>query len=206
MNLSKPLTSLIPSLEGVVLTVLAGAKAEFTGAQVHRVIGMYSDKGVRDALNNLADHGIVIRKEAGAANLYSLNRGHLLAEPILAIAQARQELFRKMGDEIKAWKVKPHCAAIFGSSVRRDMTKDSDIDLFIHRKSETELNKHEWQQQLLNLTLDVLRWTGNDLQVFELNDEEIRKELTSKDGVIYNIIREGIIIYGDKEALTNLER
>lgn len=206
MNLSQPLTSLIPSLEGQVLTVLSGAKTEFTGAQVHRVLGKFSDKGVRDALNALAEEGIVIKKSAGAAYLYSLNRDHLLAAPILAIAGARKELLTNMGEEIKSWKIKPHFAAVFGSSVRSDMTKASDIDVFIHRNDISKVEDKEWQQQLLDLSLVVERWTGNYLQIFELNDEEIKKELTTKNGVIHNIIREGVVIYGDKGALTNLER
>jgi hypothetical protein len=38
MNLSKPLTSVIPSVEGDVLTVLASAERAFTGLQVQKII------------------------------------------------------------------------------------------------------------------------------------------------------------------------
>jgi hypothetical protein len=37
MNLNRPFTSMAPSREGEVLTVLAGAEASFNGNQVHKL-------------------------------------------------------------------------------------------------------------------------------------------------------------------------
>lgn len=206
MNLSKPLTSLIPSLEGEVLTVLAGAEAEFTGAQIHQLIGSYSDRGVRKALDALAAQGIVLKKSAGAANLYRLNRDHLLAPAIKSIYAMRMEFFKKLSDVINGWELHPIASAIFGSAARADMNKESDIDLFLHRNDTVEIGNPIWRRQLTELSVKVEAWTGNSLQIFELNNQEIDLELTSKDGVLHSIISDGHIITGKTGSLRYLRK
>lgn len=204
MNLSKPLTSLIPSLESQVLTVLAGVDYEFTGAQVHRIINGYSQKGVRNALNSLSEEGIVLKKEAGASNLYRLNPDHLLTPAIKSIATIRDVFLQKLTSVISEWQIKPISAAVFGSAARSDMTNKSDIDLFIHRHDSISHSDETWRRQLTELSLKVDAWTGNYLQVFELSDKDIIKERTSRDGVLYSISREGILVFGKPDSLRNL--
>lgn len=206
MNLSKPLTSLIPSLEGEVLTILAGAEAAFTGAQVHQLIGLYSDRGVRKALDALAEQGIVLKKSAGAANLYRLNSDHLLAPAIKTIYAIRTEFFEKLSELINTWELLPETAAIFGSAARADMNNQSDIDLFLHRSDSVEIGNPTWRQQLAEMSIKVEAWTGNYMQIFELDNKEIEKELTSIDGVLDSIINDGYIIKGNLDSLRNLRK
>lgn len=205
MNLSRPLTSLLSNLEGEALTVLAGADAEFTGLQVHQILGRFSDNGVRDALNSLSERGVVLKKPAGAANLYRLNPNHILTPAIKEIANSREIFLKKLTQVIAEWEVQPICAAVFGSASRGDMTSQSDIDLFIHRKISVGINDVTWRRQLTDLSLKVDAWTGNYLQVFELNDKDIAKERTSKDGVLNSILRDGILVFGKPDALSDLK-
>jgi predicted nucleotidyltransferase len=205
MNLSRPLTSLISNLEGEALTVLAGADSEFTGLQVHQILGRFSDNGVREALNALAERGIVLKKPAGAANLYRLNPDHILTPAIREIATSRGIFLKKLTQVITGWEVQPICAAVFGPASRGDMTSQSDIDLFIHRKITVGIDDTTWRRQLTDLSLKVDAWTGNYLQLFELNDKDIAKERTSKDGVLKSIIRDGILVFGKSGALLNLK-
>lgn len=204
MNLNRPLTSLIPSLEGEVLTVLAGAEASFTGNQVHKIIGAYSDRGVRDALKRLCAQGIVISQSAGAADLYALNRSHLLANYIKKIANIRTEFFDLLTHEVAAWRLKPDCAAVFGSTVRNDMTTDSDIDIFISRPSAVEFGETSWRAQITKLVLMGEKLTGNHFQIFELGISEINRELKVKGGVIYSIIDDGVVFHGPNDYLRKL--
>ena len=204
MNLNRPLTSLIPSLEGEVLTVLAGADTAFTGNQVHRLIGAYSNRGVRDALQRLCAQGIVISQSAGAADLYTLNQSHLLANYIKRIANVRTEFFDLLSREVDSWRLKPDCAAVFGSTVRKDMTTDSDIDIFISRPSTVEFGESSWRAQITKLALMGEKLTGNHFQIFELGNSEINQELKVKGGVIYSIIDDGVVFHGPKDYLSKL--
>ena len=204
MNLSKPLTSLIPSLEGEILTVLAGAETDFTGLQVHKIIGKNSSVGVSKALQKLSAQGIVNMRASGNSNLYELNREHLFAGYIIEIAKVRAKFFSSMTLEVGSWELHPECVAVFGSGARSDMTFESDIDVFIARPAEIAFGLPEWRQQLTNFALKVQRWTGNSVQIFELGDDDISQELGSKGGVIYPIIDEGVVIYGPVDYLRKL--
>lgn len=204
MNLSAPLKSLIPTLEADVLKVLAGANASFTGRQVHALIGMYSEYGVRNALQRLNAQGIVTRTPAGAADLYALNADHLMTKYIKSIVNLRTEFLALLKDHVSAWTISPICGAVFGSSVRSDMKPESDIDVFIVRPNSVEFGLTIWREQCAELSRQISLWTGNDAQIFELNEDGIELELSSPDGVIYSIIQQGILFYGSPDYLRTL--
>ncbi|OIQ79621.1 hypothetical protein GALL_386370 [mine drainage metagenome] len=204
MNLSKPLTSLIPTLEGEVLTVLAGAQISFSGLQVQKIIGKYTPRGVRDALQRLCVQGIVTRRPAGAADLYELNPTHIMTKYIKSLVDLRSEFLELLKKEVSAWDIPPLCGAVFGSTVRSDMKPESDIDLFIVRPSTVEFGLGTWREQLAHLSRKIGEWTGNSAQIFELNEEGIANELTSKGGVLYSIIDQGILFYGPSNYLRTL--
>lgn len=206
MNLSKPLSSLIPTLEADVLTVLAGAQGSFTGRQVHALAASSSESGVRNALKRLNTQGIVTRTPVGAADQYSLNHGHLMTKYIKSIVNLRSEFLRLIEEEVSKWEIAPVCAAVFGSSVRVDMHPESDIDIFLVRPKSIDFGLSLWRAQCASLSSNITSWTGNDAQIFELNEKGIDQELTSKDGVIFSIIEDGIIFFGPSDFLRALRQ
>lgn len=206
MNLSKPLNSLIPTLEADVLTVLAGAAGSFTGRQVHALTNGSSESGVRNALKRLNAQGIVTRTPVGAADHYSLNHQHLMAKYIKSMVNVRSEFLRVIEEEVSKWDITPVCAAVFGSSARADMQPDSDIDIFIVRPKSIDFGLNLWRAQCASLSSQITSWTGNDAQIFELNEKGIDQELTSKDGVIFSIIEEGMIFFGPSDFLRALRK
>ncbi|MDP1711556.1 MAG: nucleotidyltransferase domain-containing protein [Candidatus Nanopelagicaceae bacterium] len=204
MNLNRPLTSLIPTLEGEVLTVLAGAQTSFTGLQVQTIIGKYSPRGVRNALQRLCVQGIVTRRPVGAADLYELNPEHLMTKYIKSLVSLRSEFLELLKKEVAVWGILPVCGAVFGSAVRSDMKPESDIDIFIVRPKTVEFDLGAWREQLADLSRKIDAWTGNDAQIFELDEDGIDLELASKDGVLYSIIDQGILFYGTPNYLRSL--
>lgn len=204
MNLSKPLSSLMPTLEAEVLTVLAGANTSFTGRQVHAIVAESSESGIRNALKRLTAQGIVTRTPAGAADLYALNPEHLMTKYIKALVNLRTEFLGLIKEEVSAWEIPPVCGAVFGSAVRSNMKPESDIDVFIVRPNSVEFGLEIWREQCANLSRQISEWTGNDTQIFELNEEGINLELSSKDGVLYSIIDQGILFYGPSDYLRAL--
>ena len=59
MDLSNPISAIVPSLEGQVLRVLAHSTEPLSGSRVAELATTGSNPGVRTALNRLVRHGTV---------------------------------------------------------------------------------------------------------------------------------------------------
>ena len=201
MDLARPLAVVSPTVDADVLAVLAGAEAEFTGRQVHQVAGRHSEKGVRNCLHRLVGQGIVNSRRAGKADLYSLNRQHLAAPHIVALASLRQELLARIRAELAGWQEAPTFAALFGSAATGRMRPDSDIDLLVVRPKSVDVEGAEWRRQLENLSTAVTAWTGNDTRLLELDEDEVRRGLLGGERVLADVRDEGIVLYGQAAYL-----
>ena len=135
-----PAACVSPTVDADLLAVLAGAEAEFTGRQVHQVAGRHSEKGVSNCLHRLVGQGIVNARRAGEADLYSLNRHHLAAPHIVALAGLRHELLERVRAELAGWQEAPVFAALFGSAATGRMRLDSDIDLLVVRPKSVDID------------------------------------------------------------------
>jgi predicted nucleotidyltransferase len=206
MQLQHPFRVITPTLDGDVLAVLARADAEFTPPQVHTVLGRYSEDGVRKVLGRLAEQGIVEQRRAGQAVLYTLNRGHLAAPALIALASLFDTLVERLRAQIEAWPVACSYAALFGSAVRREMRPDSDLDLFVVRADDVDVDDEQWREQLDTLTRDVTRWTGNDARILEYSASEVRRGLRAREGVLADIRAEGLALAGPSGYLKRATR
>ena len=201
MDLAEPLAIVTPTVDAAVLTVLAGADAEFTGRQVQTVAGRHSEKGVRNALHRLVGQGIVTSRRVGAADLYRLNREHLAAPYVEALAKLPAELLRRLRSEFTDWQVAPAFAARFGSAARGDMRLDSDIDVFVVRPIKVDPDAARWRVQLDVLASNITAWTGNDGRVLELEESEVARGLSAGDTLLAAIRDEGVPLYGSPTYL-----
>lgn len=201
MDLARPLTVISPTVDADVLAVLARARAAFTGRQVHQLAGRHSERGVRNALHRLCEQGIVTRERIGPSDWYALNRAHLAAPPIVALAQLRTELLHRVTAELEAWVIAPEYAALFGSAARGDMRPDSDIDLFVVRPGDVDPDDDSWREQLAGLAHDVTAWTGNDTRVLEMSAPEVRAGLASGKQVLLDIREVGHTLHGPNAFL-----
>lgn len=82
MDLGSPITSIVASLDGEILSVLAGTTRPLTGRDVQRLVRRGSQSGVSSALARLEQHGILDVVAAGSSNLYTLNRDHVAASAV----------------------------------------------------------------------------------------------------------------------------
>ncbi len=88
----------IPDLEAVlgsrnkvrILRALALVEGEaaVSGREAMNLAGLSSSGGAWSALGELAETGVVLRRSAGGAHLYSLNPDHLLARPLVRLFEA----------------------------------------------------------------------------------------------------------------------
>jgi hypothetical protein len=69
MDLNEPITSVIPTLEGRVLQVLARTELRLSGSRIASLIPRASNAGVRVALSRLVDRGLLNGRSAPPAVL-----------------------------------------------------------------------------------------------------------------------------------------
>ena len=197
MQLQRPLGTIAPTLQADVLLVLASADELFTGRQVARLIPERSQKGVSLALRRLVEQGVVEVTRAGAANLYRLNREHLAAPHILALAGLRDQLLSRIREVATAWQVQADLILLFGSAARGDMRTDSDIDLFVVTDG---VGSSLWDEQAKDLAERVRAWTGNDCRILEMTPQQVR-DGADTDPVLLAIGDEGLTVHGDRGYL-----
>lgn len=201
MQLQRPLAVISSSVSVDVLAVLARADAAFTPPEVHRVIGEHSEDGVRRALRMLDHQGIVLSERVGQAVRYRLNREHLAAPHIVALATLRQTLIDQLRDLIDGWSVPCAYAALFGSAARGDMAVDSDIDLFVVRPDGVDVNDPEWGDQIESLEATTRMWTGNDVRTLQQDEAEVGDGLRAGRRVLVDIRDYGVPLAGKSDML-----
>jgi hypothetical protein len=203
MDARHPLRVVTPTLDGDVLTRLALAEASFTPGQLQRLLPDASVAGIRRVLNRLADEGIVTATKVGtSAVVYALNRDHLAADAVVALANQPAALRARIGGELDSWARPPVYAALFGSWARGEATTTSDIDLFLVRP--TEVDDGLWAEQVDALEADVSRWTGNDARSYVV--EEQRLEELRTEPVLASIRDEGLTVHGSSAWFRDLTR
>ncbi len=202
MDFRRPLTVVTPTLDGDVLAVLAGADAEFSGRHIHRMVRSGSENGVRNAAERLVAQGVVSSRRAGRANLYRLNREHLAAPYIEALATLRVQLFERLRSVISAWDVPPRWAMVFGSVARGEADPHSDLDILVVRSGEAGEDSAEWRGQLDLLEDLATAWTGNETRILEYSEDELGDAAVV--AVLERALAEGIELYGSRHSLRRL--
>ncbi|WP_448058647.1 nucleotidyltransferase domain-containing protein [Cellulomonas hominis] len=203
MQVQEPLSTVTPTLDGPVLTVLAQADAAFTPGQIQRVLATGSLVGIRAVLSRLHRQGVVDAEPVGHAVQYRLNREHLAADHIIALAHQQTELFRRLEEAIGVWPVRPVYGAVFGSTARGAMHEDSDIDLFLVRPDGAA--ESAWEQQSSALAALVTRWTGNDTRILDMSEAEVRAT-AGREPVLDSVAEEGRTVCGSPAWLRQIVR
>lgn len=205
MDLWHPFRVITPTVDGEVLAVLAGATTAFTAPQVHALIGRYSESGVRNTLQRLRREGIVLAARTGQAWSYELNRRHLAAPQVVAIAGLRAELIERIRTDHSRWSIPAPFAAVFGSTAVGPMRTDSDVDLFVVRSDDVPPDEDIWRSQLDNLSESVTAWTGNDARVLEFGESEVISAIGSgTEPVLEDILDHGVVVAGPDHYLSRI--
>jgi Nucleotidyltransferase domain len=200
MDVAHPYTALCPTLDSGVLSVLAGTTRPLTGREIARLLGRRSHAGVRDALNRLAEQGVVDRQEAGRALLFTLNREHLAAPAVDVLAGMRGELLNRLRNAIGSWEVAPAHVSMFGSAARGEGGTDSDIDLFVVRPEGVDEEDPQWRGQLDLLSRQVQRWTGNRAGIAETSESEIARLRKDEPPIVEALRSDAITLAGPEVA------
>lgn len=196
VNVSFPPEALSPTLDVNVLTVLAGTTKPLTGREVARMVRRGGQSRVQEVLNRLAEHGLVLQEPGGRALLHTLNREHVGAPAVEALAAMRSEFLRRLREYFESWKVPAAHASMFGSAARGDGDTSSDIDLFVVRPADVADDDEPWAGQIAELNDRVRSWTGNHASVIEFSEAELPRLVEQKPPVLTDLQTDGIDLAG----------
>jgi predicted nucleotidyltransferase/biotin operon repressor len=200
VDLSFPYTAALSKTDGQVLSVLTGTTRPLGGREVARLAGV-SQNGAWRALRRLVDQGVVIEQPAGGRSmLYTLNRDHLAAEPIITLTRLRSILIDRLKKQLAGWEVQPTHASIFGSAARGDGDTASDIDILVIRPRQVEEEDERWRSQIDSLASAVHSWTGNHAGIAELAERELPRLRRERPAVVENVAADGIPLVGDEPS------
>jgi hypothetical protein len=207
MDMSRPISTVVPTLDGPVLSVLARTTQPLTGRKVHQLSGSGSETGTRKVLRRLASTGLVTATEVGASVQYALNREHLAADAVLELTTLRQRLIERIRFAIEQWSLKPIHASVFGSTARGDGDLNSDVDLLVVLEFGDDAGNYlpaGWIEQIGELSDQVRAWSGNHLQAYEISESGLADHLQAGEPIVKDWVRDGITVYGpDFRSLRN---
>jgi predicted nucleotidyltransferase len=190
VDVAVPIRSVVPSLDGPVLGVLAATTAPLGLADVHRRAGS-SKSGIRQVLLRLVGEGLVHEVPGG----YVLNRDHLAAPAVELLANLHGELVARIRSEVEQWPDSVGLVGLFGSAARRDGDSTSDIDVLVVSDAD------DLALLVDQLTERIQAWTGNPAQVFGLSRADLRRLRRAKEPITDTWERDLVVICGDRRVL-----
>jgi len=121
---------------------------------------------------------------------------HLAAPAVETLANMRVELLRRIRATLEGWATPPRHASMFGSAARGDGGASSDIDLFMVRRNEVNVENDEWEAQLDNLAAEVRRWTGNRATISQAGETELSRMQQAKRPILDELRKDAITLFG----------
>lgn len=202
MDLSHPVRSIIPSLEGEIYRVLARTTTSLSGSRIAELADDGSNAGIRVALRRLVEHGTVLSSSAGSAILYTANRDHVLWPTIESVVRAADGTLDTLTDRIStltrrhvdARRAHGITIAIYGSVARGDSALNSDIDMVALFPTPGSVEADE--SLVDELRASVPSWTGNSCNIYALTAERLAELVAAGDPIVDSWRSEALTVFG----------
>jgi uncharacterized protein len=192
MRFHKPLSDILGSRIKIdILRLLSRTRSDHTGREIAGIIG-YSHNAARSALEDLERSGLVIHRQAGRANLYSLDEDNVVVTDILSSAFLVEDgLLGGVASIISKWIGSDLSSIIlFGSIARGEEDQGSDIDVVVVLKDGADPDSKE--DAVADASLEVVRRFGNKLSPMLVTESEFERKRKSKKGLWRDVAIEGI--------------
>ncbi len=153
-----PFLDVAPAERGALLQAIAHLERPVTRRQLAVVADV--DPELASALiEEFIEAGIVHEVLGARSPTVELNRRHLAAGPILALAGMRGELISRLRARMGEW---PDVVAawLHGLMARGDVSGVTNIDLLI---VVSDIESEDLRHRIEQLHVDVRDWTGNEL-------------------------------------------
>lgn len=190
VDLASPHHDLGTGATGDVLLALHDAERAMSGRRVAERSGR-STAQVAVVLRDLVAAGLVTEQPVPPAILYEINEEHVLFPVVEAMSSARTLWLDRLRALVAGWTLPPIALAAFGSSVTGQAASDSDIDVLVVRAPELA-DDDAWQLQLLELTVQLFRWTGSDVDLVEVSPAELRRNRR----LLREVAAHGVVLAG----------
>jgi predicted nucleotidyltransferase len=191
MDVSMPITTVVPSLDGPVLAALATTATPMGLATVHARAARGSKSGVRSVLLRMVEEGLVLEVPGG----YVLNGDHIAMPAVELLATLHGELTSRIRAAVDDWPTRPELVGMFGSAARRDGDAGSDIDVLVVS------DDPDLDDRVDDLAERIRRWTGNRAQVIGQTTKEIARLRRAKEPILSEWARDLVVIVGERTAL-----
>jgi predicted nucleotidyltransferase len=197
VDLTWPMADVIPGPRGRLLATLVQLETPVT----IRALARHADVAPQTALtvvNDLVAAGLVFTQRAGQAQLVTLNRSHLLAQPLVALSRTRARLIERLTRELSGWKDLAG-GWLFGSVATGSGGRDSDVDILLVAEISTETVA--WAEATARLADHVLSWTGNQVQLVEHSRGSFALLLRDHNRLVTAVQEEGIALTPGSKSL-----
>lgn len=206
MDFVHPIAAVIPGAQGRILAVLANTTAELNLRTLARLSSVSVAQASR-VLPGLVELGLVERREVPPSSQFRLVRTHVAARAILELRAARDTVLAEIGRGAETLAVPPVSVIVFGSFVRGEAERDSDIDVVFVRPADIDEDDERWAASIEQWRSLVRAITGNPVEVLEVGANEVTSRLASNRQVWKDIRRDGYVVHGlSLDELTSVLR
>jgi predicted nucleotidyltransferase len=163
---------------------------EFTESELQRIAGI-PQASVHRNVKSLLANGLLDRERIGKANLYSLNKEHILYALLQNIFENEKNLHSELKKSLKGSMESLsgiELALLFGSVVKGTERADSDIDIFIVCKAD----KSQVEAEMKNVIRVIINKFGNMVSPIIKNDTEMKD---MKSSSIFKELKRGEVLF-----------
>jgi predicted nucleotidyltransferase len=197
VSLANPFEDVVPGARGRLLATLVQLEVPVTIRALARHAGVAPQTALT-VVNELSEAGIVCAEQAGSAQMISLNRDHLAAEPLISLGRTRARLITRLTDELAGWSGLA-AAWLFGSAARGSGDRESDVDLLVVAERSTETAA--WTDSTARMLSEVPMWTGNKAQLVEHTTRAFARLVQVRNPLIDAIRQDGVALTPGSDAL-----
>ncbi|WP_448006714.1 nucleotidyltransferase family protein [Agromyces bauzanensis] len=178
-----------------ILHRLAVLAEPASGRRIHELSGVRALRSTQRILDELVALGLVDMQKVGPANAYTLNRGHVLWDPIEKILATRTAVASAIEETVKEVTAGAIVTtAIYGSLTRGEAGPDSDVDVLVVWEDGATGDQRDGVLEALEER--VRRLTGNRVQVLAVTRAELSRLVEHDDPLVTSIRRDGRTVSG----------
>lgn len=166
-----------------------------TGQALATLIGVSPFK-INQSLRRLESQGVITVTPVGRANVYRLQRDHVLTkEVILPLLKFEETLLSTLGDAImQRLTPRPLSMIVFGSVARGEESAQSDIDLLlVYAKDQRPTNIRETFEHIVEYVTSIY---SMPVTLQRCDVHALQQRVREKDPYVRKVIKEGRSIAG----------
>jgi predicted nucleotidyltransferase len=179
MDFIHPVEAVIPGAVGRLLAALARVDAELPVSRLATVAGVGRTRA-SGLLGDLAEMGIVSRRQVGATTLVRLERRNIAGDLVAQLGNIHQTVIERLRDLARRLDPQPVTLLAYGSFARGAAGPASDIDILAIRS--TDVDPDQWSDCLTQFSVRAQLLTGNSVHVLDYAAEDFQRRYATRAG------------------------